>query len=79
MYSLKYLHLAQEVNGININIKLCLVKTNLISKSFTACSEFECRKGPCVDRSWLCDGTKDCPKGDDEENCGEENKSAVAN
>ncbi|KAJ8736176.1 hypothetical protein PYW08_006832 [Mythimna loreyi] len=28
--------------------------------------EFSCADGTCVPRDWLCDGTKDCPAGEDE-------------
>lgn len=29
-----------------------------------------CRDGSCIDSARLCDGTSDCPQGDDEEGCG---------
>lgn len=37
--------------------------------TFKACSEFQykCKESQCIHKDWLCDGTKDCPKGDDEE------------
>ena len=28
--------------------------------------EFSCSDGSCVPRDWLCDGTRDCPAGEDE-------------
>ena len=28
--------------------------------------EYMCREGRCIHKDWLCDGTEDCPDGDDE-------------
>ncbi|XP_037089743.1 low-density lipoprotein receptor-related protein 2-like [Pollicipes pollicipes] len=32
---------------------------------------FACRSGACLQRAWLCDGSPDCPAGDDELDCPE--------
>lgn len=32
-------------------------------------NEFECSPEVCVWESWVCDGTEDCPQGEDEQNC----------
>ncbi|CAH0560374.1 unnamed protein product [Brassicogethes aeneus] len=32
---------------------------------------FQCPTGQCIFSGWLCDGTKDCPEGEDELHCGE--------
>lgn len=32
---------------------------------------FECEPGQCIDINQLCDGSRDCIGGIDEENCGE--------
>ena len=28
--------------------------------------EYKCHEGKCIHNDWLCDGTEDCPQGDDE-------------
>ena len=28
--------------------------------------EYKCHEGRCIHKDWLCDGTFDCPLGDDE-------------
>ena len=28
--------------------------------------EYKCHKGHCIHKDWLCDGTEDCPHGEDE-------------
>ena len=30
---------------------------------------FDCKDGTCINEAWMCDGTIDCPSGDDEVNC----------
>jgi hypothetical protein len=37
----------------------------------TACTidEFTCKSGQCIPQLAVCDEVKDCPQGDDEENC----------
>ena len=39
--------------------------------SFTVCDdgEFSCKNSHCIPKSWKCDGSADCPEGDDELNC----------
>ncbi|KAL3265395.1 hypothetical protein HHI36_009601 [Cryptolaemus montrouzieri] len=32
-------------------------------------NQFQCSSGSCILNSWLCDGIKDCPGGEDEANC----------
>ena len=29
-------------------------------------NEYKCHEGRCIHKDWLCDGTFDCPLGDDE-------------
>jgi very low-density lipoprotein receptor len=46
--------------------------TNVIKKAPTSSvchsAEFQCKDGiTCLHRSWLCDGARDCPDGEDEE------------
>jgi len=31
--------------------------------------QFQCRIGSCIPNDWVCDGTKDCSTGEDEQNC----------
>lgn len=31
--------------------------------------QFSCSDGTCIWESWVCDNDKDCPKGEDEDNC----------
>ena len=31
--------------------------------------QFQCFNGECIDTSWLCDGTRDCSSGEDEQHC----------
>ncbi|XP_041975463.1 atrial natriuretic peptide-converting enzyme-like isoform X2 [Aricia agestis] len=31
--------------------------------------EMACGDGSCISRDWICDGTKDCPSGEDEASC----------
>lgn len=35
---------------------------------FKECLDFEykCYEDRCIHKDWLCDGTEDCPQGDDE-------------
>lgn len=42
-------------------------RTNCVAAK-TPCyqREFSCSDGSCVPRDWMCDGTKDCPGGEDE-------------
>ena len=28
--------------------------------------EYKCYEGQCIHKEWICDGTEDCPQGDDE-------------
>ncbi|RXG68624.1 Low-density lipoprotein receptor 1 [Armadillidium vulgare] len=39
----------------------------------TSCrdTEFKCPKSFCILKSWICDGTNDCPNGEDEQDCKE--------
>lgn len=39
---------------------------------------YKCDLGPCVLKSYLCDGEQDCPMGDDEMNCSSEASHPVA-
>ena len=38
------------------------------SEVFEGCHnhEYKCHDGRCIHKDWLCDGTEDCPFGDDE-------------
>ena len=36
----------------------------------TECPEIKCNDGTCISGKLRCDGTKDCPNGDDEFSCG---------
>lgn len=42
------------------------------SPDVSVCSDnhYQCNTGECINESWICDGQKDCPNGDDESNCG---------
>ncbi|KAK7083385.1 Sortilin-related receptor, partial [Halocaridina rubra] len=31
--------------------------------------QFQCSDGSCIWETWICDNDKDCPEGEDEENC----------
>ncbi|XP_026739158.1 uncharacterized protein LOC113502003 isoform X5 [Trichoplusia ni] len=45
-------------------------RTNCVSAKTPCYSrEFECSDNSCVPRDWMCDGTKDCPAGEDEASC----------
>jgi hypothetical protein len=41
------------------------------SSSPTRCrsDQFQCRTGECINKSYQCDGDRDCPGGEDERNC----------
>ena len=39
---------------------------NDASSSECLSHEYKCYKGRCIHKDWLCDGTDDCPQGDDE-------------
>jgi len=43
----------------------------LITHDSSICDNdsFTCKSGDCVPKRWVCDGTADCPSGDDEHNC----------
>lgn len=32
-------------------------------------NQFQCTTGECISLSWVCDDSKDCPKGEDELHC----------
>ncbi|XP_031339670.1 sortilin-related receptor-like [Photinus pyralis] len=38
---------------------------------YRTCShnEYQCTSGECIELSWVCDGSRDCPQGEEEENC----------
>ena len=38
------------------------------SEVFKECleHEYKCYEDICIHKDWLCDGTEDCPQGDDE-------------
>ena len=43
------------------------------SEVFKECleHEYKCYENICIHKDWLCDGTEDCPHGDDESStCG---------
>ena len=35
----------------------------------TGCAEYTCYNDECIPFNWVCDGDKDCSKGEDEKNC----------
>lgn len=42
-------------------------------QSFKECQQgqYQCKGGQCISPQFVCDGKKDCPLADDEEDCGE--------
>ena len=42
-----------------------------LKKKQLACTadEYRCNSGKCIPELALCDGAKDCPQGDDEQDC----------
>ena len=53
--------------------KVCRYKNATTPKPTTSPCELdhqvECEDGKCIEKSWLCDGERDCPSGSDERNC----------
>lgn len=51
-----------------VNIKRKSLFENSLKIACTA-DEYTCKSGSCLLQLAVCDGSKDCPDGDDEENC----------
>ena len=45
--------------------------TSTVEESPRVCGDlkFQCYNGDCIKNSWMCDGSKDCPGGEDELYC----------
>lgn len=46
-----------------------IIKNLYIHKTACSVDEFTCKSGSCIPQLAVCDLAKDCPQGDDEENC----------
>ncbi|XP_068235638.1 sortilin-related receptor-like [Palaemon carinicauda] len=55
-------------HGGSRNVTVSPARTDVPSHTCKA-DQFSCSDGTCIWESWVCDNDKDCPKGEDEENC----------
>ncbi|KAL6422754.1 hypothetical protein ACFW04_010753 [Cataglyphis niger] len=41
--------------------------------------QFQCYNGDCIENAWICDGSNDCPSGEDEQHCEQTHASCREN
>lgn len=46
-----------------------ITSTTSIPNTVCDTNQYQCLTGICIFSSWVCDGTYDCPGGEDENNC----------
>lgn len=51
------------------HFKCIIHKNNLKKQLECTADEYRCNSGKCIPELALCDNAKDCPQGDDEQDC----------